>query len=231
MDRIDRYVDRLLRQRRPDRFVPTDEEAEAIAAAIALRAADEVAALPDPAFVAGLRQRLTASPESVAGSGRPTPGPVAGSGQRLTAGRRGLVFGVTGAAAAAAAGIVAGYAIPHGDGGSGGQDPTLDPADGRWQAVVSSADLADGATLAFDTGTVSGFVTRTGATLSARSGVCTHQGCHLRLNAAERRLDCPCHRTFFALDGQVVHSQLPTPPARLPAISVRERAGTIEVLT
>ncbi len=67
--------------------------------------------------------------------------------------------------------------------------------------------------------------------LSARSGVCPHQGCHLRLNAAERRFDCPCHRTRFAFDGDVITSQLPTHPPRLPTIQVREQDGQIQVCT
>jgi nitrite reductase/ring-hydroxylating ferredoxin subunit len=74
---------------------------------------------------------------------------------------------------------------------------------------------------------VSGFLTRSGGTVSARSGVCTHQGC--RLNLEPHRLACPCHRTFFRLDGTVIASQLATPPARLPAIQVREHEGAIQV--
>jgi len=65
--------------------------------------------------------------------------------------------------------------------------------------------------------------------VSARSGVCTHQACRLVLNLPERRLDCPCHRTFFALDGEVVRYQLSTKPARLPEILVREQNGQIQV--
>ena len=34
---------------------------------------------------------------------------------------------------------------------------------------------------------------------------------------------------FFRLDGTVITSQLPTRPARLPALEVRERDGAIEV--
>jgi cytochrome b6-f complex iron-sulfur subunit len=63
----------------------------------------------------------------------------------------------------------------------------------------------------------------------AQSGLCTHQGCLLKLNSQQRRLDCPCHRTFFTFNGQLIKSQLPTPPALLPAIAVREQDGEIQV--
>jgi len=51
----------------------------------------------------------------------------------------------------------------------------------------------EGTVLAFDAGTLNGFVERTGGRLSAVSGVCTHLGCRLRLNATATELDCPCH--------------------------------------
>ncbi|HKT06211.1 MAG TPA: Rieske (2Fe-2S) protein, partial [Rugosimonospora sp.] len=103
----------------------------------------------------------------------------------------------------------------------------LDPTHGSWQTVLAGADLREGGVARFDTGTVSGFLTRANGTVTARSGVCTHQGC--RLNLDQQRLACPCHRTFFRLDGTVITSQLPTPPARLPAIHVREQDNHIQV--
>ncbi|MBO0870300.1 MAG: hypothetical protein J2P15_17235, partial [Micromonosporaceae bacterium] len=58
MRRLSRYVERMLRQRRPRRFVPTDDEAAVIRAAIALRAAQPEAALPRSEFVTALHRRL-----------------------------------------------------------------------------------------------------------------------------------------------------------------------------
>ena len=58
--------------------------------------------------------------------------------------------------------------------------------------------------------------------------MCTHQGCRLGLEV--EKLACPCHRTSFALDGQVIASQLKTPPPRLPAFAVREQDGEVQVL-
>ena len=65
--------------------------------------------------------------------------------------------------------------------------------------------------------------------LSAISGVCTHQGCLLRHNEAAGRLDCPCHRASFSLQGDVLRQQFRQPIAPLPHIQVRENNGQIEI--
>jgi glycine/D-amino acid oxidase-like deaminating enzyme/nitrite reductase/ring-hydroxylating ferredoxin subunit len=54
--------------------------------------------------------------------------------------------------------------------------------------------------------------------VSALSPVCTHLGCEVRFNAAERSWDCPCHGSRFAPDGAVlngpaVHALERRPPA------------------
>jgi Rieske Fe-S protein len=41
-------------------------------------------------------------------------------------------------------------------------------------------------------------------TVHAVSLRCTHLGCLLRFNAAERSWDCPCHGSRFAVDGAVL---------------------------
>lgn len=215
-----RYVDRLVRHRRPQRFVPTQEEAAAVRAAIAMRAESAAAQAPREEFVADLRERLAGL---VGGAEPATSRPAA-----ALRGRRGLLIGTSAAAAAAAAGVVAGR-------GLGPDRPTvstmLDPADGgSWHTVMASGALPANGAAAFETSVVSGFVMRIGGVLSARSATCTHQGCALALNAPEKRLACPCHRTFFAYDGTVIRSQLPDPPAPLPALHVREMDGQIQVL-
>jgi Rieske Fe-S protein len=78
-------------------------------------------------------------------------------------------------------------------------------------------------------GSVRGFVHRAAGKLEAVSGVCTHQGCKLWLDAPEQRLRCPCHSTSFSLEGANVTHQLPIAPAPLPKFQVREVNGVIEI--
>ncbi|MBA3906270.1 MAG: Rieske 2Fe-2S domain-containing protein [Pseudonocardiales bacterium] len=89
--------------------------------------------------------------------------------------------------------------------------------------------LPEGGVRAFDLGAVVGFVVRSGGAVAAVSGTCTHQGCRLQLNAPSRQLDCPCHMTVFALDGELVAHQLPVPPGPLPHIATREVDGSVQV--
>jgi glycine/D-amino acid oxidase-like deaminating enzyme/nitrite reductase/ring-hydroxylating ferredoxin subunit len=48
-------------------------------------------------------------------------------------------------------------------------------------------------------------------TLYVLSSTCTHRGCQVVWNPAERTWDCPCHGSRFGLEGQVLHGPAVSP--------------------
>jgi nitrite reductase/ring-hydroxylating ferredoxin subunit len=215
-NRVARFVEAILRNRRPRRMHATTEEAEAMRAAVTLRAGRPGADLPDPTFVDRLGRRLrhamTSEPES----------------PRLS--RRRLLLTAGTAAVGAAAGVV-GDRLAQ---GAAAADPSgrreLVPAGATWQPVVAASAVPDGQAVRFSTGAVEGFVLNLGGRFRAMSAVCTHLGCILQSNDSGR-LGCPCHRTAFAKDGSVVFHELPQAPPALPHLRCRVRNGHVEVFT
>lgn len=69
----------------------------------------------------------------------------------------------------------------------------------------SAEDLkpGSGGVVELDGDTVAAFRDEDG-TLCAVSATCTHLGCRVSFNTAERTWDCPCHGSRFALDGSVI---------------------------
>jgi nitrite reductase/ring-hydroxylating ferredoxin subunit len=222
--RLRRYVEDLLRGRRPRPFPVDGDEAADLRTAITLRAARPGSGAPSEEFVTGLHRRLAADFAS-AGDGQP-------SSARPAPTRRRVVQVASATAAAAAVGAAGGAALDHALTGpavpaAGGA--TLSPNVGTWHTVAAIADLPDGAVRAFDLGTVNGFVERSDGRLRAVSGVCTHLGCHLALDGPARELTCPCHNAAFALTGELVRHQLKTPPPALPRLAVREIDGAVQI--
>ncbi len=43
----------------------------------------------------------------------------------------------------------------------------------------------------------------------ALSAICTHEGCSMDYNAAQNRIDCPCHGSQFSTDGKVLAGPAP----------------------
>ncbi|ONH31634.1 Rieske (2Fe-2S) protein [Pseudofrankia asymbiotica] len=236
-----------LRAARPGGDEPSEEFVEQLhRRLLETRRADAAASL-------GLAAGTDAAGPALAGtgsgerdvSGRVPAGGAAGAraGGRRRGTRRRFVQVTSIAAGSAAIGIGVDRAVVEGwpDGGDGadppvaGADPSagsggvLVPDAGIWRTVATTQDLPEGGVRAFDAGTVVGFVRRVDGQVHGTSGVCTHQGCHLALDPAQRRLNCPCHRTTFALTGEVMHSQLRTPPRTLPGLAVREVDGVVQV--
>jgi nitrite reductase/ring-hydroxylating ferredoxin subunit len=192
------------------------DEVEALRAAIELRAARPGADLPEEDFVTGLRRQLSAAATAEADS-PPSGIP-----------RRALLAGAAAAVAAGVVGAVAENALSSGSRPRLAATGEIVPANGQWVAVAAAGDVAGGQVKRFTTATTIGFVTERNGALSAVSGACTHQGCLLQLNQTAGRLDCPCHRTAFGVDGKLMFSQLDKLPAALPQIQVRSRQGQVE---
>jgi cytochrome b6-f complex iron-sulfur subunit len=224
---IDRYVDSLLRRRRPAPFAPTEDDIAVARAAIDLAAAAPDAQRPREAFVEDLRRRIADRQDA------PQPAAALPAAHRSRGRRRFLT-----ATALTATGVVAGIAVDRaavdpavtGPASPATADPDLTPTVGAWQTVVSDADLAEGAVLSFDLGAVSGFVRRVSGRVQAVSGFCTHQGCRLRLDMPHDQLACPCHGATFTLAGApLTRPQGGSPLPALPRLAVRVEAGQIQV--
>lgn len=224
-----RFIADLLAGRRPRRFRADEADVGSLRAAITLRAAQPGGGTPRAEFREELHQRLAAA---LAPETEPTPrdAPARPSWLVGPTTRRALVARAAGiATVAAAAGAAAEHALTSGKPAPSTAQETLTPNTGTWHTVSASTELTEGAVQRFDLGTVTGFLTRTDGVAAAVSGICTHLGCTLALNAPARRLDCPCHTTSFALDGQLVRYQLAVPPRPLPKLQVREADGVVQV--
>jgi cytochrome b6-f complex iron-sulfur subunit len=221
-----RYVDDLLRGRRPQPFRPDDFEAAQIRTAIDLRAARLGADAPRQEFLVDLHRRLAAQIDG--GTDTTTTEPTR---NWFNATRREVIVGTSAAAAAVAAGFTADRLLTQ-RGPTGEHTATsgeLVPYDGSWQAVAASADVPDSVMHPFEHGSLVGFVHRVDGRPEAVSGICTHQGCRLWFDQSDDRLRCPCHLTSFSPAGQVISHQLPRAPDPLPRFEVRENNGAIEV--
>lgn len=215
---IRHFVDDLLRLRRPRGFRATPEDVALARTAITLRAARPGSGAPREEFVTGLHKRLAAELDP------PAP-------RRAGGGRRSFIRAATLAAGAAAAGAGIDHALSGGGASTAQPRPprALIPAPGAWRFVVTSAGLPEGTVHPFEVGGLTGFVERAGGHLRAVSGICTHQGCRLVLNARPAELRCPCHGARFAPDGTVLSHRPGVALTALPRLAVREAHGAIEV--
>ncbi|WP_328350991.1 Rieske (2Fe-2S) protein [Mycobacterium sp. NBC_00419] len=225
---VHNYIDDLAAGRRPRQFTPDDFEAAQISTAISLAAARKGADEPRPEFIAGLKASLAQE-----GSASQPESELREVERTSVSTRRQVIVGTAAAATAAVAAVsvdrlFVGVPVERDEVADGAGQ--MVPNDGSWEAVTDSSALAEGAVHAFDLGSVSGFVRRTGGRVEAVSGVCTHQGCKLWFDQSSDRLRCPCHLTSFSPAGQVMTHALPIAPKPLPHFEVRERAGLIEVL-
>ena len=221
-DRVARFIDDLLHGRRPHRFEATPEEAEAMTAAAGLAAARVGADVPDQAALDRIHQRLAEALDE---------SPVVN--RRLS--RRAWLR----TAGAAAAAVVVGVGLDElvknrqesgGAGGAGGA-ATLLPDNGSWRPVAAVTDVPSGHAMTVSTASLDAVIINDGGTITAVSGVCTHLGCKLQPDDANRKLNCPCHQTAFGWTGKVLYYRLKAAPANLPQIPSRVTNGQIEIYT
>jgi cytochrome b6-f complex iron-sulfur subunit len=219
---VDDFLDAVVRDRRPPRFPAEEEDVRVMLTAAALRAGQPGADSPHPDFVEKLERRLRTAMEAGEGSGS----------RRVS--RRRLIGGAA-AAAAAAVGVGAGIdRIIDRAGEQAALAPPreLVPQAGRWIDVGSLDEVPVGRPLRFSAGAVEGFVVNHGeGRVQAVSAMCTHMPCTLVLNAAAQRLDCPCHRAWFGLDGRPLASDYPYRLPALPTVRTRVVSGRVEVLS
>jgi cytochrome b6-f complex iron-sulfur subunit len=209
--RTRRFVEALLRDRRPPRFEADDEQARLLQVATSLRGARTATDLPSAEFVSGLEQRLR---DDLDAPPRPA----------REASRRGFLIG-GGIAAAAAAGVAVDLGLRHTE--PDRAQGELVPAAGTWQPVATLADLADGRPRRFRAGSVEGvLVPNPDGSIHALSAVCTHMGCLLQATAD--KLLCPCHGASFDLQGASVDREYLTTP--LPRLRSRVVGDSVEVL-
>jgi cytochrome b6-f complex iron-sulfur subunit len=221
---LPRYVEDLVRSRRPRRFRADEADASLARTAVTLRAARPGSGALRDEFVTALHKRLAAELDP------PVKGEWGGGWEQPAGARRAFLRNAAVVSGAAAAGAAIDHAVTAGPAaGPPSAGGTLIPGHGTWHTITTSADLPDGAVQAFTAGAVTGFVERAGGRLRAVSGVCTHQGCRLNFAGGPPRLVCPCHGATFALNGSVLGHRLPVTLSALPRLAVREIDGAVQV--
>jgi cytochrome b6-f complex iron-sulfur subunit len=214
-NQVARFVDALVRNRRPPRFRLEAPEGEALPTAAMLRGATLGGEGPDPAFVERLHAKLARSVER---SDEPA----------VTRRRLLMRLGIPSAAAlfGAAAGAVLREAAEQFPQESSVTE--MVPSEvGVWTPVSALSALGAGQPLTFTVGAIRGFLIRQAdGDVIAVSAVCTHLGCLLSADPQSSRLKCPCHGAAFAFDGAPMDPRYTTP---LPRLRARVVDGTIEV--
>jgi cytochrome b6-f complex iron-sulfur subunit len=219
---LDKYVEDLLQDRRPERTPLPDEDAlRARQTAAMLRAAKPGAGLPSKEFLermqASIRENVNQQSASPPAAARPSR-------------RSMLLTGAAGLAAGIAATIGVDKLTKPASPPSGSLVADGGSWKGSWKPVKALADLPDGTPVAFRSGAIEGFLIRQGQDVKALSAVCTHMGCILNYSKLRNHFWCPCHGATFQTDGQPA-DQYEVPLAPLPSLNVRVAGGQVEVFT
>lgn len=215
---LNRFVEDLLQERKPERTPLPDEDAlRARQTAAMLRSARPGADLPTSAFLQRMQRVIR---EWIGEQSSLAPRGVRPSRRAL------LLTGSASFAAslAAALGIDRFLKRPA-------PPPGMSLVEkGSWKSVMAAADLVEGTPTSFRSGAIEGFMLRRGSQVSALSAICTHMGCILNYSSLRHRFECPCHGATFGIDGRPTNPY-DDPLPRLPALQVRIERGQVEVFT
>jgi cytochrome b6-f complex iron-sulfur subunit len=216
-EQLDKHVEDLLQDRRPERTPLGDEAAlQARQTAAMLRAAKPGAGLPSKEFL----ERMQSSIHDWVGEQSARPQPTARPSRRslLLTGAAGIAAGL--AAAVGIDRLTPKPAVP-------GSNQAL-VENGSWKPVKAVADLPEGTPIAFRSGAIEGFLVRRGQDVTGLSAVCTHMGCILNYSKFRDQFECPCHGATFKTNGQPT-DKYDTPLPKLPSLQVRIQRGQVEV--
>jgi nitrite reductase/ring-hydroxylating ferredoxin subunit len=216
-EQLDKHVEDLLQDRKPERTPLADEDAlRARQTAAMLRAAKPGAGLPSKEFL----ERMQGSIKEWVGEQSARPQPTARPSRRAL-----LLTGAAGIAAGVAAAVGIGRLTPK---PSVPGSLALVENNGSWKPVKALADLPEGTPIAFRSGAIEGFLIRRGQDVTGLSAICTHMGCILNYSKFRDQFECPCHGATFETSGRPT-DRYDTPLPRLPSLQVRVERGQVEV--
>jgi Rieske Fe-S protein len=236
---LEHYIEELQagRSAHPPREL-TPAQARIYRAAALFRSASITESQPRPAFATELQVRLEqelqqpTQTQHLAIPPRETPTPP--HKQRSPVSRRALLREGAAAAAALVVGTglgATGMNLAQSSPASSGQPPNpwsapLVPAsEGSWLPVAKLSDLGDEA-LRFTTDSIVGYVIQSDGDQGEKPGViavsaaCTHMGCLVHWQHADRKYHCPCHGGIFTEYGKPDKAS-PVRYAALPRLETR----------
>jgi Rieske Fe-S protein len=100
------------------------------------------------------------------------------------------------------------------------------PADGTPIRVTLRSNVVDAWTVYRDRVIGSVYLRQINGQVIAFNDTCTHLGCKVDYQAADKRFFCPCHQSAFALDGT---RQNQTPPRDLDNLEAEVKDGVVWV--
>jgi nitrite reductase/ring-hydroxylating ferredoxin subunit len=215
-EQLDKYVEDLLADQRPERTPLGSQDAlEARRVAAMLRAARPGAALPSREYRDRVNQAIA---DAVHDRGVP----------QITSrpSRRSLLLT---AAGGLAAGILATLGIERVMQRPGARGPLV--TEGSWQRLMALASLPDQTPVRFSHGPLEGYVIREGSSVRALSALCTHMPCVLNWSTIRAEFECPCHGATFNQNGKPTAQYEQAGLPALPAIHVRVQGDQVEIFS